>query len=143
MYKIKKLFPIIFVIFFINSCIDNNTNQEIENSDVPHVRSYTTYISQNSVTINGFIDNSNNYYQGVDIYKVGFIFRAGDEFDSSNDQVIELEENVEYQAGTRIFSTNINSLEPNTTYYYTCYTRNSNKENDDWKSFTTSKPEFD
>jgi len=136
--QMKKLLIFILIIFFINSCSDTLGLQEIEHSDVPPVRSYTTYTSQNAVTLNGFIDNSNNYYQGSDTYKVGFIFRTGDEFDSSNDQIIELEENVEYHANTRTFSTNINTLEPNTTYYYTCYTKNGSNKKEDWESFTTS-----
>lgn len=134
----KKIRTFIAMMFIINSCIVNNEEEVIEYSDVPSVRSYVTYISQNAVTLNGFIDNSNNYYQGSDTYKVGFIFRAGNEFDSSNDQIIELDEDVIYQANTRTFHTTINSLQPNTTYYYTCYTKNGDKEKEDWKSFTTS-----
>jgi len=135
----KKILVFVSIIFLINSCTDQMLQEEMEPSEVPPVRSYATYISQNSLTINGFIDNSNNYYQGSDTYKVGFIFRTGDEYDSSNDQIIEIEESVEYQAGTRFFSTDISSLEPNTTYYYTCYTKNGYKKEEDWKSITTSK----
>lgn len=136
--QLKKLFALLSIVFLMNSCIYDEIFNPDEPSDVPGVISFTRYISQNSVRLNGFIDNSNNYYQGSDTYKVGFKFRAGDENDSSNDEVIELEENVEYQAGTRIFSTDITSLEPNTTYYYTCYTKNGDKRKDNWKSFTTS-----
>jgi len=69
---------------------------------------------------------------------VGFIFRAGNENDSSNDQVIELEGNVDYYTGTYNFSHAINELEPNTTYYYTANTKNGSSKKDDWESFTTS-----
>ena len=136
----KKIIIFLFALTFFNSCSDssNDASQENEGSEVPPVRSYVTYISQNSVTLNGVIDNSNNYYQGPGTYKVGFVFRAGDQNDSSNDRVILVDENVEYEATIRTFSTNINSLESNTTYYYTCYTKNGIYEDDDWKSFTTS-----
>jgi len=127
----------------MNSCsdsdpFDDDISQGTEPIDAPYVRSYTTYISQNSVTINGFVDNINNAYSGPQTYSVGFIFRSGDEFDSSNDIEIELPGDAGYYSNQRTFSTDISSLEPNTTYYYTCYTKNGYKEENDWESFTTS-----
>jgi len=140
----KKLFAFLFIGFIINSCSDSDpfaddVSQGAEPIDAPYVRSYTTYTSQNSVTINGFVDNINNAYSGPQTYTVGFKFRSGDEFDSSNDIVIELPGSAGYYSNQRTFSTNISSLEPNTTYYYTCYTKNGYKVEEDWESFTTSE----
>ncbi|MGY3795109.1 fibronectin type III domain-containing protein [Aquimarina sp. 433] len=106
--------------------------------DAPNVKSYTTYISENSVTLNGFINHENVFFRESDTYKVGFIFRTGDPQDSSNDRVIELEGEVEYYTGFYKFNYAITSLEPNTTYYYTAFTKNGPTGDDDWSSFTTS-----
>ena len=121
----------------IDNVVSNN-NQPPAATEVPYVRSYTTYTSQNSVTLNGFIDNSNNAYQGAGTYKVGFVFRTGDINDSTNDQEILVNENVEYQPYLAYYSTTINSLQANTTYHFTCFTKNGPYEKDNWKSFTTS-----
>ena len=135
----KKLLALLFVVCLMNSCdvIDQITGDD-EPSDVPPVRSYVTYTSQNATTLNGFIDNSNNYYQGEDTYQVGFIFRTGDENDDSNDDIIIVNESVAYEASMRNFSTEISSLQPNTTYYYTFFSKNGDKQKNDWESFTTS-----
>lgn len=135
----KKILALLFVVGILNSCdvVDKLTGDD-EPSDVPYVQSYVTYSSQNATTLNGFIDNSNNYFQGDDTYEVGFIFRTGDENDSSNDEIIIVEEVVEYEASMRTYSFDITSLEPNTTYYYTCYSKNGDNEKTDWESFTTS-----
>ncbi len=78
----KNILSFILILFFLGSCTDG-FNSDDDPSDVPPVKSYTTYISQNSVTLNGFIDNSYNEYQGSDTYKVGFVFRT-DRNDTSN-----------------------------------------------------------
>jgi len=135
----KKLIYFLFTLTFFNSCSISDISNEDELAEVPPVRSYVTYISQNSVTLNGVIDNTNNYYQGPGTYIVGFVFRTGDINDSSNDQVILVDENVDYEPYKTYFSTNINSLQPNTKYYYTCFTRNGNYEKNDWAEFTTSE----
>lgn len=139
----KKLLAFLIIIFVINSCSESDSpideeSQEIQIYDAPAVRSYVTFISQNSVTLNGFINHSNIYFPESDAFKVGFTFRAGNENDSSNDQVIELEGNVDYYTGLYIFNHTINGLEPSTTYYYTANTKNGSSEKDDWESFTTS-----
>lgn len=137
----RKLIYFLFILSFFNSCSssDSDASNENESAEVPPVRSYVTYISQNSVTLNGVIDNTNNYYQGPGTYKVGFVFRTGNIDDSSNDQVIMVDENVEYEPYKKYFSTNINSLLPNTKYYYTCFAENGNYEKNDWEEFTTSE----
>lgn len=136
----KKLLALLCVVCLFNSCdvVDKITGEDEEPSDVPNVKSYVTYTSQNETTLNGFIDNSNNYYQGEDTYKVGFIFRTGNENDDSNDETIYVDEAVEYTASMRKYNTDISSLEPNTTYYYTCFTENGDNIKYDWESFTTS-----
>jgi len=121
----------------MSSCSNDDQDEGVL-YDAPYVRSYTTYTSQNSVRLNGFIDQSNIVFREVDTYKVGFILRAGDQNDSTNDQIIELTDNVEYYTGTYNFSHNIDSLEPNTTYYYTAYTKNGASKEYNWNSFTTS-----
>ncbi|MFB9095700.1 MULTISPECIES: hypothetical protein [Flavobacterium] len=132
----KLLYVLIILNVLMVSCNINDENADA--SEVPPPRSYTTYISQNSVTLNGLIDNSNNYYQGEGTYKVGFIFRTGDINDSSNDQVILVNENVEYTHDKKYFSTIIDELEPSTKYFYTCFTKNGNYQEYDWEEFTTS-----
>ncbi len=136
----KKLISFLLILCAIFSCSVNDilNDDEDEYYDAPSVRSYATYISQNSVTLNGFINHSSIFFSESDTYKVGFILRTGDEHDSSNDQVIELEKEVEYYTGTYTFNHGIDSLEPNTTYYYTAYTKNGATKEDDWESFTTS-----
>lgn len=137
----KKLLAFLFVISVFNSCTDSilSSDEDSRIYDAPTVRSYVTYTSQNSVTLNGFIDYSNIAFQEADSYKVGFIFREGDENDSSNDLVIELEGDVDYYTGTYKFNHDIDQLEPNTTYYYTAHTKNGSSEEVDWESFTTSE----
>ncbi|NRD21368.1 hypothetical protein HNV08_15020 [Winogradskyella eckloniae] len=136
----KKYFALLCIVSLLYSCdvIDQITGEDEEPSDVPPVRSYVTYTSQNSVTLNGFIDNSNNYYQGSDTYEVGFVFRTGNENDPTNDEVIIIDEEVAYTASMRSFSTDLSSLTPNTTYYYTFYSKNGDHLKEDWSSFTTS-----
>ncbi|WP_299101096.1 hypothetical protein [uncultured Winogradskyella sp.] len=137
----RKLLALLFVACTIYSCdvVDKITGEDDEPSDVPPVQSYATYTSQNSVTLNGFIDNSNNYYQGSDSYEVGFIFRTGSETNASSDQFFIIEEDVAYEASMRTYSMDMSSLSPNTTYYYTCYSKNGDNEKLDWESFTTSE----
>ncbi len=53
-------------------------------------------------------------------------------------QVIKVADKVPFEPGKKVFSTKIDSLTPNTTYYYTCYTKNHSKREEDWQSFTTS-----
>jgi len=148
----KKLFTFLFIICILNSCsedegsvandtppvVTDGSNDDVALYDAPYVRSYRTYISQNSVTLNGFVDHSSVFFSESDAYKVGFILRAGDQNDSSNDQVIELEEEVDYFTGFYKFKHSIDGLTPNTTYYYTAFTKNGASEEDDWESFTTS-----
>jgi len=145
----KKLIYILFIACIFYSCSDSSDSpidlpQEIQDLqetpiyDAPSVRSYVTYTSTSSVTLNGFIDNSNFAFPDPDTYKVGFVFRMGDQNDSSNDQVIELDGEVDYFNGFYDFNYAIDGLEPNTTYYYTAFTRNGDSENDDWEEFTTS-----
>ncbi|MCO6163668.1 hypothetical protein [Flavobacterium sp. NRK F7] len=137
----KKIICLFFVVIFFNSCsvIDSENTNGNEATEVPPVRSYVTYISQNSVTLNGVIDNTNNYYQGPGTYKVGFVFRTGSINDSSNDQFILVDQNVAYEPYKKYFNTTINSLQPNTTYYYTCFAENGSFKTDNWKEFTTSE----
>lgn len=142
----KKIFLYLFVSCIISSCSDSSSSSNDDDSsgddtqiyDAPIVRSYVTYTTQNSVTLNGFIDHSNIFFTEQDTFKVGFILRAGDENDSSNDQVIELEGEVDYYNGTYNFNHTINGLDTNTTYYYTAFTRNGSSEENDWEEFTTS-----
>ncbi|AXP82925.1 hypothetical protein CJ739_3866 [Mariniflexile rhizosphaerae] len=136
----NKLLAFLAIVCIMTSCSEKETETETGKGiyEAPYVTSYTTYISENSVRLNGFIDLSNRAFLSADTYKVGFIFRAGDENDSSNDQVIELEGKVDYYTGTYVFSHDIDSLEPNTTYYYTAYTINGSDGKDNWISFTTS-----
>jgi len=159
----KNLLTILCITFFISSCSKSDATNDIDTSqelealndvdtsddvdtsaenpsfyDAPSASSYTTYISQNSVTLNGFIDYSNRAFPDPDTYEAGFIFRGVDENDSSNDQVFKLEEEIPYFTGTYSFEQDITSLEPNTTYYYTNYTKNGSSEKSDWQSFTTS-----
>ncbi|MFN8273422.1 MAG: hypothetical protein U0X58_00925 [Flavobacteriaceae bacterium] len=135
----KKIICIVLVSFFYScsssSSSDDNTP---EDSEVPHPRSYATYISQNSVTLNGVIDNSSNYYQGPGTYQVGFIFRTGSADNTENQQTIIVNESLEYSPVIAYFKTTINSLSPNTKYFYTCYTKNGVYEEYDWKEITTS-----
>lgn len=142
----KKLFAFLFVLCAITSCSDSSSSSSDDDGsqdnaiyDAPNVRSYVTYTSQNSVMLNGFIDHSNIFFSEEDSYKTGFIFRAGDENDSSNDEIIELEGEVDYYNGFYNFNHAIEGLEPNTTYYYTAYTKNGASEEDDWGEFTTSE----
>jgi hypothetical protein len=148
----KNLFSLFFIIPFFFSCNNNSedvvpvtTNNPINNlpsiqfKDVPLARSFATFKAQNSATINGFIDNTNNYYQGPGTYKVGFIFRTGGINNSINERVIIANENTIYEPYRRYFNTVINSLVPNTKYFYTCFTKNGSYEKYDWKEFTTSK----
>jgi len=132
----------ILIVTFIYSCSssesDSSDDGSTQDSEVPNPRSYTTYTSQNSVTLNGVIDNSNNYYQGPGTYKVGFIFRTGNAENTENQQFIVVDENVEYAPYVAYYKTTINSLSPNTKYFYTCFTKNGVYEKDDWKEFTTS-----
>ena len=77
----KKTIWILVIISLFYSCSSNSESDSpddgsTQDSEIPYPRSYTTYTSQNSVTLNGVIDNSNNYYQGPGTYKVGFIFRT-------------------------------------------------------------------
>ena len=81
----KNLFISLFVICFVSSCSDSSSGDDSQIYDAPSVRSYVSYTSQNSVTLNGFIDFSNIVFQEEDSYNVGFIFRTGDENDASND----------------------------------------------------------
>lgn len=133
----KKTLVFLFILCLISSCSDDDS-QEVQIYDTPIVRSYVTYISQNSVTLNGFIDHSNRAFLDSDTFKVGFIFRVGNENDSSNDQIIELDEDVDYYTGTYKFNHIVDALVPNTTYYYTAFTKNGSSEDYDWESFTTS-----
>ncbi|MGS2727106.1 hypothetical protein ACU8DI_10900 [Psychroserpens sp. BH13MA-6] len=145
----KNLFTILSIFCLIFSCSDSGETSEDPNNggndpqdtqiyDAPNVRSYVTYISRNSVTLNGFIDHDLFAFTQDDSFKRGFIFREGDENDSSNDQIFELDGEVPYYTGFYYFDYAIDGLEPNTTYYYTAYTENGTSENDDWESFTTS-----
>lgn len=135
----KKLLTFLFVISLINSCSDSSSSDEDSQIyDAPNVRSYVTYTSQSSVTLNGFIDHSNIVFPEPDTFKTSFIFRAGDENDATNDQLFELEGEVDYYNGTYKFNHPINNLDPNTTYYYTARTKNGSSEEVDWESFTTS-----
>lgn len=137
----KKIINLLFVITLFSSCSDSDSDSSIQNEskDVPPPRSYTTFTSQNSVTLNGAIDNSNNYYQGPGTYTVGFIFRTGSIDNSNNEQVILVNQNVAYEPERTYFSTNIDGLEPNTKYFYTCFTKNGSYEKYDWEEFTTSE----
>lgn len=137
----KKFFVFLIFLTVLNSCSNSSDDVSAANqgSEVPPPRSYTTYVSQNSVTLNGVIDNSNNYYQGPGTYKVGFIFRTGNANNTTNEQVILVNENVEYEPFKAYFNTVINGLEPNTKYFYTCFTENGNYREDDWEEFTTSQ----
>lgn len=139
----KKLLAFLFVLCIVNSCSDsdsanNDDPQDTQVYSAPTVRSYVTYTSQNSVTLNGFINHSNFAFPEPDTFRVGFIFRAGDENDSSNDVIIELEGEVDYYTGFYYFNHPIDQLESNTTYYYTAQTRNGDSEEMDWEQFTTS-----
>ncbi|MFD2564950.1 fibronectin type III domain-containing protein [Aquimarina rubra] len=141
----KKLFTFLCISCMLISCSESDIFSDINDNenqnaiyDAPYVRSYTTYTSQTSVTLNGFINHENVVFQEPDTYAVGFIFRTGDAQDSSNDQVIEFEEEVAYYNGFYKFNRTITNLDPNTTYYYTAFTKNGPTEETDWESFTTS-----
>ncbi len=115
----KKLLTFLCLMCVLYSCNEGDLfsdGNEDAIYDAPCVRSYTTYISQNSVTLNGFIDYENIVFQEPDTYTVGFIFRGGNAQDSSNDQVIELEEEVAYYNGFYNYSHAFDGLTPNTTY---------------------------
>lgn len=135
----KKIICIVLISFFYScsssSSSDDNTP---EDSEVPSPRSYVTYIAQNSVTLNGVINNSSNYYQGPGTYQVGFIFRTGSADNTENQQTIIVNEAVAYEPLIAYYKTTINSLSPNTKYFYTCYTKNGVYQKDDWNEFTTS-----
>ncbi|RXR21184.1 hypothetical protein EQG63_04390 [Flavobacterium amnicola] len=147
----KKIFVLLVFLNVLNSCSSGSddatpvipitpTNPINQGRDVPPPRSYTTYTSQNSVTLNGVIDNTNNQYQGPGTYKVGFVFRTGSATNTVDQQVIVVDSNVEYQYLDReYFKTNITGLTPNTKYFYTCYTENGTYKKDDWEEFTTSE----
>ncbi len=146
--KLKNLVAFLFVALCIfTSCSESDSSPSDnengnENTDgvqiyeAPTVRSYVTYTSQTTVTLNGFIDFRNIFFTEEDSYNVGFIFRRGN--DPSTDEVIQLEGQVPYFNGTYGFNYDIDGLEPNTTYQFTAHTRNEESENDDWESFTTS-----
>lgn len=140
----KKIIWILAITFFY-SCSSSDSDSDSTDdgstieSEVPYPRSYTTYTSQNSVTLNGVIDNSNNYYQGPGTYKVGFIFRTGSATNTENQQYIIVDESVAYAATIAYYKTTINSLAPNTKYFYTCFTKNGMYEKDDWEEVTTSE----
>jgi len=137
----KKIFASLLLLTVLNSCSDSSdssSNATGEGSEVPTPRSYTTYTSQNSVTLNGYINNDNNYYQGPGTYKVGFIFRTGSADNTANQQVVVVNENVAYEPYRAYYNTPITGLEPNTKYYYTCYTENGNYRAEDWEEVTTS-----
>jgi len=139
----KKIFALLFVLNLFASCSSDSDNGNGDDTsqgrEVPRPRSYTTYTSQNAVTLNGVIDNSNNYYQGPGTYKVGFVFRTESMNNTNGEQIIIADENVAYEANIRYFSTNISSLAPNTKYFYTCFTKNGIYEENDWEEFTTSE----
>lgn len=139
---------LVFLVFLnvLNSCSTGDatpvtpTTPVTQARDVPPPRSYTTFTSQNSVTLNGVIDNTNNYYQGPGTYKVGFVFRTGSVSNTANEQVIVVNGDVAYQYLYRdYFKTNITGLTPNTKYFYTCYTENGTYRKEDWEEFTTSE----
>lgn len=140
----KNLFSILFIALVFCSCSDDSSNsstddpQDTQVYDAPYVRSYATYRTTNSITLNGFIDHSLVTFSVPDTYKVGFVLRTGDPNDSSNDQIIELEGEVDYYNGFYKFNHFMDGLNPNTTYYYTAFTRNGDSEEDDWEEFTTS-----
>ena len=133
----KKTLAFLIILSIFSSCSDSS-NEDDQIYEAPFVHSYATYIGENTITLNGFIDFSSIVFHEEDYYNVGFIFRVGDENDSSNDQVFQLEDSVEYYTGTYKFKYDLSSLEPNTTYYYTAFTKNGTSEKFDWKSFTTS-----
>lgn len=139
----KKTIWILVIITFFYSCSSNSESDSpddsTQDSEVPSPRSYTTYTSQNSVTLNGVIDNDNNYYQGPGTYKVGFIFRTDNADNTDNQQFIIVDESVEYAPYIAYYKTTINSLSPNTKYFYTCFTKNGVYEENDWEEFTTSE----
>ena len=142
----KKFLFLLLVFNVLMSCSENDVSDNNgmlpinEATDVPPPRSYTTFTSQTSVTLNGVIDNTNNFYQGDGTYKVGFIFRTGSMDNSTNEQVFVVDENVEYQYIEKsYFNKIINSLQPNTKYFYTCFTKNGVYEKYDWKEFKTSE----
>jgi hypothetical protein len=141
----KKIIWILVIISFFYSCNSDSNGESggpddvvIQDREVPRPRSYTTYTSQNSLTLNGFIDNSNNYFQGSGTYKVGFIFRTANANNTTNQQVIMVNESVAYKPYKEYFKTTINSLAPNTKYFYTCFTKNGSFEEYDWEEITTS-----
>ncbi|MCF8321742.1 MAG: hypothetical protein K9I26_01200 [Flavobacterium sp.] len=141
----KKIIWILIITFFYSCSSNSSSESEVPDDDstldseVPNPRSYTTYTSQNSVTLNGVIDNSNNYYQGPGTYKVGFIFRTGNAENTNNQKFIIVDESVEYAPDIAYFKTTINSLSPNIKYFYTCFTKNGAYEEYDWEEFTTSE----
>ncbi len=143
LFQMKKILVFLVFLNVLNSCSsdsDDATTPTIQAKDVPPPRSYTTYTSQNSATLNGVIDNTNNMYQGPGTYKVGFVLRTGSASNTTNEQVIVVDSNVEYQYLDReYFKTNIAGLTPNTKYFYTCYTENGTYKKDDWEEFTTSE----
>ncbi|WP_299442577.1 fibronectin type III domain-containing protein [uncultured Aquimarina sp.] len=137
----KKLITFVCISCMLYSCSESDIfgdGDEDAIYNAPNVRSYTTYTSQNAVSLNGFINHENVVFQQQDTYTTGFIFRTGDAQDSSNDQIIELEGEVEYYNGFYKFNHTIDGLTPNTTYHYTAFTKNGPTEETDWESFTTS-----
>ncbi len=122
-----------------NDTSTDSTSDDVAIYEAPSSGAYVTYISQNSVTLNGFINHESRAFPEDDSFKRGFIFRGVDETDSSNDQIIELEGEIPYFTGTYSFDYAIDALEPNTTYYYATYTKNGDSEKSDWESFTTSE----
>ncbi|WP_298485910.1 fibronectin type III domain-containing protein [uncultured Maribacter sp.] len=143
-FLISNFLIAIFLIGCTPEAVVNRLLEE-EETDIalyktPSAKAYVTYISQNAVTLNGFIDLDNiAFIDGPDNYEVGFIFRKGNETDSSNDQEIIVKNDVPYFSGTYNFDYEIKDLEPNTTYYYAATTKNGNDAIENWESFTTSE----
>lgn len=146
-FNYKLLISNLLITIFLFGCTPEaiiNTLLEEEETDIalyetPSARAYVSYISQNSVTLNGFIDLDNRaFILGPDNYEVGFIFRKGNETDSSNDQEIIVKNDVPYFTGTYNFNHEIENLEPNTTYYFASTTKNGKEVIENWESFTTS-----
>lgn len=137
----KKIFVFLVFLNVLNSCGSDDAAADTTHpaSEVPPVRSYTTYTTQNSVSLNGVIDNTNNMYQGPGTYKVGFVFRTGTATNTTDEQVVYVNQNVEYQPYKEYFSTNITALMPNTKYFYTCFSKNGDYKEEDWEELTTSE----
>ena len=140
----KKTIWILVIISLFYSCSSNSESDSpddgsTQDSEIPYPRSYTTYTSKNKsnfisswslIIVITVINNSIKCYR---------ILRTDNATNTDNQQFIIVDETVAYAATIAYYKTTINSLAPNTKYFYTCFTKNGIYEKEDWEEFTTSE----